>query len=147
MITDVFSLAETTADELRWADEPWRRWPCLRAYGIGPKELARLGEVLGAGRFEDVLGGFSFLAGESQESPWVVAVPAALVDRLVELVSGEIAPAADSWWEALGGQHEPSGQHLAGYLRDLLRFLSDGDGPFALFISFQKLQREVRNRR
>ncbi len=84
--------------------------------------------------------GFSFLAGESQESPWVVAVPAALVDRLVDLPGGEIAPAADSWREALGGQLEPSGQHLAAYLRDLLRFLSDDDGPFALYISFQELQ-------
>jgi len=145
--TDVFCLAETTADELRWAEEPWRRWRCLRGGEIGPRELARLGEVLGAGRFEDVLGGFSFLAGESQESPWVVAVPAALVDRLVELGSGEIARAADSWWQALGGQHEPSGQHLAVFLRDLLRFLSDGDGPFALVISFQKPQQEARSRR
>lgn len=147
MITDVFSLAETTADELRWADDPRRRWPCLRAHGIGPKELARLGEGLGVGPFEDVLEGFSFLAGESQESPWVVAVPRALSDRLIQLGGAEILPAVARWREALGGRTELSEERLVGYLRDLQCLLSDDDGPFALYISSQEQQQEVSNRR
>ncbi len=133
--TDVYSLADVTAEELRWARQPWQRWPCLRDEDVGPKELARLGEVLGVGVFNDVLGGFSFLAGESQESPWVVALPERLARRLVEVADDEIMSAAVDWSEALDREIAPPADHLATYLRGMVDFLAKHDGPYVLYVT------------
>ena len=135
MTTDVFSLAETTADELRWAEQPRRRWPCLQAAGIGPKELARLGEVLGVGSSAEVLAGFSFLAGESQEPPWVVALPQNLASTLGTVSSDAIETLAAAWDEAPARDPSGSPDRLAAYLRELTEFLERYEGPFVLYIS------------
>ena len=136
MITDVYSLADVTAEELRWARKPWQLWPCLRAKDIGPKELARLGEVLDVGPNQDVLAGFSFLAGESQESPWVVALPERLALRLAVSTDDEIMSVAAGWRDALDREVAPSPNDLVGYLRDLVDFLGEHDGPYGLYVTF-----------
>jgi hypothetical protein len=134
VITDVFSLADVPADELRWTEQPWRRWPCLRATDIGPRELARLGEALGLGPYDDVLASFSFLAGESQESPWVVGIPTGLTRRLVELGGAEIECLGARWQDGRDGETGPTAAPGSGYLAELQRFLSRDDGPYALYI-------------
>jgi hypothetical protein len=143
MITDVFSLAHVGAEELRWAQRPRDRFPCVSARAIGPNDLARLGEVLGAGPAEALLAGFRFLAGESQEPPWVVAMPRDLVDRLNDLRDGEMARPVAQWAKVLddvGGAH--SSESLRSYLRRLLDFVTRYGGPYVLYISADEPQQK-----
>lgn len=135
MITDIYSIAEVTPDELRWAREPWKNFPCVRAHSNGPMELSRLGELLGVGSYEEVLAGFTFLAGESQESPWVVAIPEGLVERLTSVDGAAQQWAATRWAGAIDG-HEARGLRI--YLERLAEFLGDHEGPVALYIDTRR---------
>jgi hypothetical protein len=146
MITAVFSLTHVGAEELRWAQRPRDRYPCVPAHAIGPKELARLGEVLGAGPAEALLAGFRFLAGESQEPPWVVAMPPVLVDQLHDLGDEEIALTVAEWakvFDDVGKAH--SSESLRGYARRLRGFVNQHHGPFALYISADEPQEKEVN--
>jgi len=128
---DLFSLAEVGVDELRWTERPWRRWPSVDLGDIGPKQLARLAELLGVGSHESVLGGFAFLAGESQESPWVVAVPDGLVQALASAVSDELRATAEGWSTVIERDDAAS---LRSRLERIGRFFRRHEGPFSLYI-------------
>jgi hypothetical protein len=130
----VYSLAGTSADELRWSDDPRTRYRHHRAHDVGPQELARLAALLGVGTAADLVGGFSLLAGESQQSPWVVSIPAVLLAGVAALDEGEIEPLANRWRlpDELATAVAPAA--LAEYLRGLSRFLRSHDGPFALYV-------------
>jgi len=78
----VLSAATVSADDLRWAADPASLAPSLPVSPCGPIELAALGEALGLGSAAQLLSGFSLLAGESQESPWVISIPEELVQAL-----------------------------------------------------------------
>ena len=135
MIADVYSVADVGADELRWAESPWQRWPCVRLQDLGPMELARLGEVLGVDTYDEVLAGFAFLAGESQESPWVVAVPQGLVQALASAGSDELRQTADGWNSVLERDERAS---LEGRLERLAEFLTRHESPFGLYIDTRR---------
>ena len=81
-----------------------------------------------------MLAGFPFLAGESQEPPWVVGLPEHLAVRLRAVPPGDIARLATSWREAFDPTNAPSPSELATVLRDLTGFLQRHDPPFALHI-------------
>jgi len=134
MITDVFSLAGISADELRWCDDPGSRFPHLSAHDVGPQPLARLAGLLGIGSAAPLVGGFSLLAGEIQQSPWVVSIPPDLVEAVAALDDDEIEPLANRWRypDELGAALPPA--VLADYLRGLSRFLRGHEGPFVLYI-------------
>ena len=66
VVTYLFSLADISADDLRWANEPWTSHPACPAYSLGPRELASLGEVLDVDTYERLIGGFTLIAGEIQ---------------------------------------------------------------------------------
>lgn len=132
MITDVFSLAGTSADELRWAGSPRRLRPHFAARDIGPRELARLAGLLDIESPATLAGGFSLLAGESQQSPWVVSVPDVIVEGIAVLAEQEIEPLANRWAHPESQGSSPV--VLADYLRGLSRFLGQHEGPFALYI-------------
>jgi hypothetical protein len=135
LITDVFSLSRVTAEELRWAERPRERFSCVRAASIGPKELAQLGEGLDVGSFEAVLSGFRFLAGESQEPPWVVSIPDVLVDRLHDLGDQDVISICAEWNEALTADAAHSRESLTAYLDRLIGFVNGREGPYALYVS------------
>lgn len=130
--TWVFSLARVTADELRWAEEPWRLHPCHRASSIGPLELAALAEVMGIGDRREVIREFSLLAGESQESPWVVSCPEELMLRIGALGEGEVAAMAVGWAAACGPVADAN--FLVEYLEGLGAFARHSEGPYALYV-------------
>ena len=130
MITDVHSLTDRSADELRWAEGPRDRWPCVCADGVGPKELARLAEVLGVGPYEEILAGFSFLAGERQESPWVVRFPEELATALAALSPEAAGQASAAWAQLL----VPMGVDAAGVLTGLVDLASE-PGELLLYIT------------
>lgn len=132
--TDVFSLAQVTADELRWAQEPRRHYRCHRATSIGPLELARLAEVLGLGRSDVLVREFSLLAGESQESPWVVSFPGELMSRISGLSEGEARTVARCWAAAREFADGGSPDVLQAYLTGLGEFARASDGPYALYV-------------
>ena len=132
--TDVFSLARVTADELRWAEEPWRRQPCHRATGIGPLQLARLAELLGIGGHDEFIREFSLLAGEIQETPWVVSFPERLMSRIGALDEGDAGAVAVRWADALDPALGVSPDALRAYLRGLRVFAARSVGPYALYV-------------
>jgi hypothetical protein len=134
VITDVFSLAATSADELRWSAAPRDHYPHHRAEDIGPQVLGRLAELLGAGAAANLVGGFSLLAGESQHSPWVVSLPPELVEGIGALEDDEIEPLVNRWRRPNELATAVAPAALAEYLRGLSRFLRSHDGPFVLFI-------------
>jgi hypothetical protein len=133
-VTDLFSLARVTADELRWSEEPWRNSPCFRATRIGPLQLARLAEVLGIGRHGEVLREFSLLAGESQESPWVVSFPQELMSRVGALGEAEAGEVALCWAAAFGPAADATSEALLEYLKGLGKFARTTEGPYALYV-------------
>jgi hypothetical protein len=132
--TDVFSLARVSADELRWTEEPWRRHTCHRAASVGPLELARLAEVMGIGDRGEVIREFSLLAGESQESPWVVSFPQEMMSRIGALGEGQAGEIAQRWAAACEPSAGATPEALLEYLTSLGSFARDSEGPYALYV-------------
>jgi hypothetical protein len=132
--TDVFSVAGSSAWDLRWSNDPWTSSPHLRARRLGPIQLARLGEVLGVGSYDTVIQGFSLLAGESQESPWVIAFPEELASAVASLGSGEVEGIGTRWANAEGMPSEISPEELKTYLEALRSLLVGHAGPFVLYV-------------
>lgn len=132
--TDVFSIAGSSAWDLRWSKHPWMSSPHLRARSLGPIQLARLGEVLGIGGYDTVIQGFSLLAGESQESPWVIAFPEELASAVASLGSGEVEGIGTRWAHAEDMPSEVSPEELKTYLEALRSLLVDHAGPFVLYV-------------
>jgi hypothetical protein len=131
----LFSLEDVSADDLRWAKEPWDAHPCCPAFSIRPQELARLGEILDAGTYEDLLGGFSLVAGESQEPPWVVSLPPALVAALRTIAPDDSHSFAARWGlidEVI--ENQPV-ENLVQFLDRMVDFLGYGRDPIVLFIA------------
>ena len=117
VVTHLVALGERTAEGLLLAEEPGRVFPTCPALSLSPLDLARLGEILGAGDHDSLLGQFKLLAGESQEPPWVVSLPGALVRALRTMAPGDEPTTAAEWVEA--------GEAGEGHSRDdLAQFLS-----------------------
>lgn len=134
MITDVFSLAGTSADEVRWSKEPRLRFAHHRADDIGPQVLGRLAELLGAVAAVNLVAGFSLLAGESQHSPWVVSIPADLLAAVAALEEDQMDALAARWARPDELSNVTTAGARAAYLRGLSRFLRSHEGPFVLYI-------------
>jgi hypothetical protein len=132
--TDVYSLARVTADDLRWAEEPWRNLACHRATEIGPLQLAQLAELLGIGTHREMIRDFSLLAGESQEGPWVVSLPSELMSRVGELTGAEARDVALRWSVACQPSTGGTPGTLFEYLDGLGAFARDNVEPYALYI-------------
>lgn len=132
--TDVFSLAQVTADELRWSEQPWRHHSCYRASSVGPPELARLADALGVGDATEVIREFSLLAGESQESPWVVSLPSELMARISQLSGSDARAVARRWAARCEFASDASAFELRVYLTGLVDFVRRSDGPYALYV-------------
>jgi hypothetical protein len=101
---------------------------------MGPLELALLAEVMGIGDRGEVIREFSLLAGESQESPWVISFPEGLMSRVSELSEGDVEAVARRWAEA--GEHAAGANldALQAFLKALVAFARHSDGPYALYI-------------
>lgn len=125
----LFSLGDVGADDLRWAPDATDRWPCCELLGIGPRELAVLGEQLGLGGAEELLGRGSLLAGESFEPPWVVSVPEPLRLALEGLTELATVAVAARWSESLPGAAIPDPPRT---LAALAAFARVTEGPWAL---------------
>lgn len=129
----VYSLAEVAPVELRWAADAASRWPGCDLGRLGPRELATLGELLGAGAAQDLLGRTSVLEGETFEPPWVVSVPDELRLALAGLGENAIAPLAGRWAQTVGAP--PA--RLARTLEALTAFARTSAGPWALRVDRQ----------
>ncbi len=132
--TDVVSLDGGSAWDLLWAKDRGASLPHLRARSIGPIQLARLSELLGLGNLEAALRGFSLLAGESQESPWVVSFPEPLARALVGLAPEGLEDVASRWARAEDMSIGRSSAVLRAYLEELRRLLDSTAGPFVLLV-------------
>ena len=80
------------------------------------------------------MGGFSLLAGESQQGPWVVSIPADLVAAIAALEESQLAALADRWARPDELANATTAGARAAYVRELGRFLRAHEGPFALYI-------------
>lgn len=131
------SLTDGTADELRWTERATTVWPCVGIGELGPRELSRLGPPLGIGSAAQLLTGFTLLAGESQESPWVISVPQDLARALAAVDGALIEPLA----AAMALDAEDAGARPASRLVEQLDrvvgFLREHAGPFALHVELQ----------
>jgi len=138
VVTYLFSLADATADELRWTKEPWSRLPACPAFSITPKDLAWLGEILGAGGHDELLGGCSLAAGESQEPPWIVSLPAPLVAAVRE-ISGEARLSVAGRWGMVDevAADVPPGS-LVRFLDHAAPFLERASDPIVLYIDSRR---------
>jgi hypothetical protein len=128
-------LKEVSADDLRWAKEPWSRYQSCSAYSIRPQELAHAGELLGLGTHEELLRGFSLIAGESQEPPWVVSLPATLVAALRAVGPDETESLAARWGlvDEVGGVQPV--ESLIRFLAEVVGFLENNSDPIVLYIT------------
>ncbi len=131
----IFSIAESCADELLWNRRPWATLDHFRGLPIGPMELADLAALLGIGNYERLIGGFSLLAGESQDMPWVISLPLDLVEAVSSLNDHDIAAAARLW--ALRGDMTSrfTNTDLEQYLKGAGLFLSSCPGPHVLLVT------------
>jgi hypothetical protein len=132
--TDVVSLDSGSARDLLWSTDLGAAMPRLRARSIGPIQLARLGELLGLGDFDTLIRGFSLLAGESQESPWVISIPEALIEAVASLGETERGEVAWRWVRADDMPDVLTPERLQTYLAGLPGLLDSAAGPFVLFV-------------
>jgi hypothetical protein len=135
VVTYLFSLSDTTADELRWKINPWLELPACPAFSVTPVELSWLGEILGAGPQGSLLKQCSLAAGESQEPPWVVSLPPALVSALRAIVPEESHEVAGRW----GLVDEMAGalplDSLVHFLDAAVEFLEYRADPIVLYVA------------
>jgi hypothetical protein len=100
-------------------------------------ELALLAEVMGIGERGEVIREFSLLAGESQESPWVISFPEGLMSRVTELSEGDVGAVARRWAESGEMAGSATQDALGEYLRGLAAFARHSDGPYALYVRLE----------
>ncbi len=129
----VFSLQHTTAGDLVWRADGTEHGPACPLGGVGPVELACLGEALGLGDADSIRSGFSLLAGESQESPWVVSLPQDLGAAVACVEDHRVADAATRWAEQIGSPRIAPADWKA-LLGRLARYCRSTAGPWVLLI-------------
>jgi len=102
---------------------------------IKPLDLAHLGEVLGLGSHDSILGEFSLLAGESQEAPWVVSLPPELVFALRNIGRGDWESVAARWGQVdeVGEEYTPN--DLLRFLGRAAGFLEEAGDPVVLYVT------------
>ena len=132
--TDVVALAGASAWDLLWSKDRGAALPHLRARSIGPIQLARLGEVLGLGDPDTLIRSFSLLAGESQESPWVISIPETLTTAVASLRTEAIEGVASRWAGAEGMPATVSAEALQDYLERLQGLHAGTDGPLVMLV-------------
>ena len=134
MLTALYSLEELTADDLRWQREPTDGRPHVTCSPIGPRELALLAELLGCGDHHNLLAHMRLLAGESQESPWVVAIPERVASAIGRIRGGEMAFRSAQWRAASELTSAFETHRLEQLLSEMVRFLQSHEGPFAMLV-------------
>jgi len=132
--TDVVSLDGGSAWDLLWSKDRGAALPHLRARSIGPLQLARLGELLGLGEPDTLIRSFSLLAGESQESPWVISIPEALTTAVASLGPEAIEGVASRWAGAEDMSATVSAVALQDYLERLRGLHAGSAGPLVLLV-------------
>lgn len=134
LATYLVSLAGRTADQLRWAERPWQSWPNVTLGSLGPRELVRLGPALGAGDPDELILDCSLLAGESQDSPWVVSLPPTLVAGLEAVAPAATEAVAARWVldDELAAGRDP--RELLGSFARMVSFVQSQEGPFVLYV-------------
>lgn len=143
----VFSLAEIPAEDLLWDQRPWHSRPHYRGPLIGPTELAHLAVTLGTGGFAATIAGFSLLAGESQDVPWVISIPADLIEAVAALDDSDIVATARMWAQRDDLSGRFSVEDLEHYLAGAGAFLRDTPGPHALRVVARRPRLEDRSDR
>lgn len=128
----IFSLAETSAEDLMWDQLPWKSRPHYQGPQIGPTELAHLAVTLGTGEFEATIAGFSLLAGESQDLPWVISIPGDLIEAIASLDDNDIVATARMWTQRDDLASRFSVEELEHYLAGAGGFMRDTLGPHIL---------------
>jgi len=128
----IFSLAETPAEDLLWDQLPWNARSHYRGSLIGPTELAHLAVILGIGSFEAIIAGFSLVAGESQDMPWVISLPEDLIEAITVLDDTDIVATARMWAQRHELANRFSVSELEQYLTGAGGFLRDTPGPHVL---------------
>ncbi len=131
----IFSISGTSAEDLLWDRRPWQTLPHYRGPAIGPMELAHLAVVLEIGDYEASITGFSLLAGESQETPWVIGLPANLAEAIASLDEHDITGAAGMWMQRGDLGDRFSLDELERYLAGAIEFLRDTSGPYVLRVA------------
>jgi hypothetical protein len=116
-------------DDLLGVDPGRLDRPSLWLGQLGPLELAVLADLLGLDR--DAIGRrFSLLAGESQESPWVVSFPDELAAALAGLDEPVALSLAGRWADHLTTSGVDAGELLAR----LTSLVAGVTGPLVLHI-------------
>jgi hypothetical protein len=96
VLGEFFSCDPSEINETLLASGPQGRYPVVTAKGLGPVEIATLGEILGAGSYDEV---FELSADVHQEAEsgesGVVSVPDSVCDALV--ASDDLSAVAERW--------------------------------------------------
>lgn len=122
-------------DELHLAitsDEPYTIGTWFMAKGAGSIELCKLGEMLGAGTYKEISGGFRLVGEPLPEGPWPESIPGELLSALIEIDDSKIAEVASLWAKIDEFRGAAKAGDLALYLKNLRSFLSANRGDFFL---------------
>lgn len=100
-LTDFVIAREDEAESLGEAEDPADTWPTLEAKGVETVKLATLC-ALAANDSDDAdafAGAFDLVAGDPEEGPWILAVPAEIVAVLAGIPDARLASIASRWAE------------------------------------------------
>ena len=96
MLGEFFVCGPGELDETLLASGPHGRHPLVTAKGLGPVEIGTLGQILGAGSYDEV---FELSADVHQEAEsgesGVVGVPASVCEALA--TAGDLSAVANRW--------------------------------------------------
>lgn len=134
MFTAVFSLDSVDADDLRWHPDRCRQYPHVECTPLSPRELAALAALTCGDTQEALLEKMQLLAGESQESPWVISIPDNLVATICGLKDDHEADLALRWQQSGGSTAQLDVDTLRALIFTLRDFLTVHPGPFALLV-------------
>lgn len=137
LLTDFVIAREDEADALGEAEDPADTWPTLEAKGVETVKLATLC-ALAANDSDDAdafAGAFDLVAGDAEEGPWILAVPAEIVAVLAGIPDARLASIASRWAETdelqMDGWSAADARDFIGKLRrHAKQALADGASLF-----------------
>jgi hypothetical protein len=94
MLGEFFAARADEVDDLLVEEGPHGRFPTIEANALSHVPIARLGEILGAGAYDDVILGFEGRGSESGEAV-LFSVPSAVRDALAH--AGDLGAVAERW--------------------------------------------------
>lgn len=122
-LADLIVAADSDAQAIVASEYPLGDFSGVNVDGLDPLHIAALHSLLEGANIEQVLTSYQPVAEGSPSGPWLVKLPAELIDKLTTIAPQDQPEAAANWaGTAQVAAHGWSQQHAEAYLAQLIHF-------------------------